>query len=171
MLLALRFSERLGRTWQEQRGRTLHSRYKYMARTPRLHCVCGKWVVRADNVLTMYVLRAIAMLTHCSRTVFLLPRTLQGRASALNVRLFRSLLADRYKTTHRCSPEITVAVALKCESYNRSYCGICCFRCSMQWQEFVGSFLYTGEFSAHKVRCKYGARTCSVKLCAVFLIF
>ena len=63
---------------------------EYLARTPSLcvsRCVyrtLRMWcVVRAHNVLTTFVLRAIAMLTHggstytrCSRKVFLLVRPL-----------------------------------------------------------------------------------------------
>jgi len=65
MLLALRFSEHLSRTWHEQGGRTSHSSCEYVARTQRLgvsgcaYRTLRRWLVsgtccqRAYNVRSM----------------------------------------------------------------------------------------------------------------------
>ena len=201
--------------WHKQRGRTSHSRCKYVARTPRLgasgcvYCTLRRWYVSGTCWQRTYnVFSAIATLTyggsiytHCSCTVFLLARF------KVNVSLFRSLLADFFKTTHRWSPEITVGAALK-RPYNRRSmlwnllllstpsqfhflktrlsgipfwkfyfkppflilcrCFLPPFCCLPRWHHenkwcnhSSAQLLYTAEVSAHIVRCKCWARTCS----------
>jgi len=92
---------------------------------------------------------------HSSRTVFFLARTLlvHVRTSKANVRLLRLLLADMLYKDPSTLTEIQIAAVLKWRSYYRRYCGIGCFKSSLQWHRntrFIFFCIFTGDSRAAK---------------------
>lgn len=80
------------------------------------------------------------------------------RASAVNVSYFRWLLGDIYKDDLSSS---SVAARFIVASFLAAFLGG--ILKTNDGTNLSALYLYTAEVTAHTVRCKCGARTCSVR--------